>query len=165
MQDYCERQSWDLSWFITKWWSCSMRAAICLLSNWDGLSLSLLSSVALDSRLIPCGKPLWGCETDCGWFPPVTATATSFNWSQLWGAVYWRTNRLLCFTCCVLISCSSSFDFYSQAYWQVKSLILVAQIATLTPPKILESIKAAEYCLYCFRFLRISLHMIVVLKY
>lgn len=56
---------------------------------------------------------------------------------------------------CVLISCSSSFDFYSQAYWQVKSLVLVAQIATLTPPRILESLKAAEYYLYCFRFLRI----------
>lgn len=51
-----------------------------------------------------------------------------------------------------------------QAYWQVKSLGSVAWKAMLTPPKILECVKAVEYTLYSLKFFRICLDVQVVLK-
>jgi len=56
-----------------------------------------------------------------------------------------------------LISCSSSLDFYNQAYQQVKPLGSVEGTVMLTPPRILERVKTVEYALCSFRLLRICL--------
>lgn len=74
---------------------------------------SVLSSVAPHSHLIPCGKAMR--RTVPGFFlsqaQPHLSTDLGFEEQFI-------EERIGCsvLLACVLISCSSSFDFYSQAY-------------------------------------------------
>lgn len=52
----------------------------------------------------------------------------------------------------ILISCTSSLDFYNQECWQVKPLGSVGCIVAWAAPKTLESIKAVMYSQYSSRF-------------